>query len=119
MMSAETLIYSALSASAGLAAIVSTRIYPDVLPEKVEYPAVVFSREKTTPYYTIHGELIASDVGLQIGCWGNTRTEADSVAVAAISALAVAGISHQGQNAGYDPETDLFASVIEVEIFEQ
>lgn len=117
-MSAETQVYAALSGAAGVTALVSTRIYPDILPEITTYPAIVFSREKTTPIYTVSGQHVASDVGVQVGCWGKTRTEADSVAVAAISALALAGIAHQGLNAGYDPEADLFASVIEVEIFE-
>lgn len=118
-MSAETEVFDALYNSAGVTSLVSSRIYPDVLPEKTAYPAIVFSREKTTPIYSIGSQYFGADVSVQVGCWGKTRTEADSVASAAISALASAGIPHQGLNAGYDPETDLFASVVEVEIFEQ
>lgn len=118
MMSAETIVFSALSGYAGLTAIVSARIYPDVLPEKTIYPAVVFSREATSPIRSISGHYFGSDVSMQVGCWGNTRTEADSAGDQASEALEAAGIYPKGKSSGYDPETDLFASVIEIEILE-
>ena len=118
-MSAETEVYAALSGHVGLAAIVSTRIYPDVLPEKTTYPAVVFSRESTNPIRSISGHYFGADVSLQIGCWGKTRTEADSVGTQSEAAMLQAGMVIKGKNAGFDPETELFATVIEVEILEQ
>ena len=118
MMSAETMIYSALSGFAGLTAIVSTRIYPDVLPEKTVYPAVVFSRETTAPIRSISGQYFGSDVSLQVGCWSSTRTQADAVGAQVAAALVAAGIYPKGKNSGYDPETDLFATVIEVDVLE-
>lgn len=118
-MSAETEVYAALSGHAGLTAIVSTRIYPDVLPEKTIYPAVVFSRESTNPIRSISGHYFGADVSLQVGCWGNTRTEADAAGTQAEAALIASGMFPRGKNSGYDPETDLYASIIEVEILEQ
>lgn len=117
-MPAETAVYAALSGHAPLVAIVGTRIYPDVLPEDCIYPAIVFSRERTDPYYTVSGAYLGADVGLQVGCWSNSRTQADAVALASIAALAASGMPHQGQNAGYDAESALYASAIEVEVFE-
>ena len=118
-MIAENEIYAALSGHAGLASIVSDRIYPDVLSEETAYPAVVFARETTTPIRSISGHYFGSDVLLHVGCWGNTRTQADSAAIQAEAALLAAGHIPRGRNSGYDPETDLFASVIEIEVFEQ
>ena len=118
-MSAETEVYAALSGHAGLTAIVAARIYPDVLPEKTTYPAVVFSRESTNPIRSISGHYFGADVSLQIGCWGNTRTEADAAGTQAEAALIASGMFPRGKNSGYDPETDLYASIIEVEILEQ
>ena len=119
-MSAETEVYAALSGHAGLTAIVSTRIYPDVLPEKTIYPAVVFSRNQpSNPIYSISGHYFGADVSLQVGCWGNTRTEADAAGAQAEAALIAAGMLPNGKNSGYDPETDLYASIITVEILEQ
>lgn len=117
-MSAETLVFSALSSHAPLAAWVSDRIYPDVLPEKTAYPAVVFARERTDPVYSISNHYFGADVSLQVGCWGKTRSEADAVAVAALVALESAGLLPKGRTAGYDPETDLYAAVIDLDLFE-
>lgn len=117
-MSAETMVFSALSSHAPLVALVSNRVYPDVLPEKAIYPAVVFSRERTDPIYSISNDYFGADVGLQIQCWGKTRTEADAVAVAVSDALVVAGIVPSGRSSGYDQETDLFASLIDIEVSE-
>ena len=52
-MSAESDVYAALSGFSGLTTIVGTAIYPDVLPEKTPYPAVVFARVRTEPVISI------------------------------------------------------------------
>lgn len=41
-MSAETSLYAALSAAAGVIALVGARVYPDVAPQDVVLPSVVF-----------------------------------------------------------------------------
>lgn len=117
-MSAETEIYAALSGFSGLTSLVSTRIYPDVLPESTAYPAVVFSRERTVPVFGLGNHYFGADVGMQIASWGRTRSEADAAADAVAGALAASGNLYQGRTSGYDPETDLYAAVIELEIFE-
>lgn len=118
-MSAETSVYSAISGYAGLTAIVSTRIYPDVLPDNTIYPAVVFAREKTEPLVTISGHYFGADVSLKVACWADTRTGADAASTQAQAALIAAGIVPTGKSAGYDPDTDLFASIIDIDLFEQ
>lgn len=118
-MSAETEVYSALSGYVGLTGIVSTRIYPDVLPEKCIYPAIVFSRESTNPIRSVSGHYFGADVELQVGCWGKSRSEADSAATQAEAALNAADLIPGGRASGYDPETDLYASIIKVEVLEQ
>ena len=118
-MSAETSVYSALSGYAGLTAIVSTRIYPDVLPDTTVYPAVVFARERTEPLISISNNYFGADVAIKVACWADTRTQADTASTQAQAALLAAGIVPTGKNAGYDPDTDLFASIIDIDIFEQ
>lgn len=39
----ETILYTHLSTDAGLSALVSTRIYPDLMPQNVTLPAIRFS----------------------------------------------------------------------------
>ena len=117
-MSAETEIYAALSGHAGLVSVVGGRIYPDVLPEKTVYPAVVFSRETTTPIRSISSHYFGADVSLQVGCWATTRSEADEAAANAEAALLAAELVTVGKASGYDPETDLHATVVSVDVFE-
>lgn len=118
-MSAESTVYSALSGHAPLVALVSTRIYPDAMPEKTIYPAVVYSRSATEPIRTIHGSIVASAfIDLSVSCWGKTRTQADAVADAAIDALEAAKQNWTARSAGYDSETDLYATVIEVSLLD-
>lgn len=42
-MKAGNYIYAKLTATAGVTALVSTRIYPMIMPDKVAYPAIVYS----------------------------------------------------------------------------
>lgn len=118
-MSAESAVYSALSASAGLAALVGVRIYPDVLPEEAIYPAVVFARSRTERIVSISNIDYGSDVAIQVSAWAENRTACDAAAVAVDAALLSAGILPVGRQSGYDDEAGLHASVIEVQILEQ
>lgn len=113
-MSAESTLYSTLSGYAALTSLVSTRIYPDAMPEEVAYPAVVFSRAGTEPVVTIGGQMVGEFVSLHIECWAETRTSADAVASAVVAGLLASGEQHTGRSAGFDPEAGLYASMIDV-----
>jgi len=116
-VSAEAEIYAALSGNAPLVALVGARIYPDAMPEETEYPAIVYSRGATEPIRTIHGSaVVAAFVDVSVSCWGNTRTQADLVATGAIAAIEAAGETWTGRASGYDTETDLYATTIEVTV---
>lgn len=115
-MSAESVLYAALSGHAGLGALVDTRIYPDVLPEEAAYPAVVFARVATDPTYNLAGALLCEDVELQIGAWSTTRGEADAVAAQVVAALAASGQRHVAQESGYDEDVGLYAATVSVEL---
>lgn len=42
-MNAGTYLYAKLSATAGVTALVGTRIYPMLMPQEADYPAIVYS----------------------------------------------------------------------------
>ena len=115
-MTAEELTYTALSGSSALAAIVGTRIWPDAIPEDRVMPAVVFARAGTEPIVGLGGTVHGEFADMQIGCWAETRGQADAAAAAAISALTAAGHDYTGRVVGYDPDTGLFATTVEVRI---
>jgi hypothetical protein len=117
-MSAETELYTKLSGTSGITSLVSTRIYPDVLPEGCTYPAIVFARIRTEPVISLGGQSFGSDVELTLGAWGKTRTSSDAVAAAIASTLVGSAFVQLGREAAFDPETGLFASIISVLFFE-
>lgn len=116
-MSAETQLYSALSGLAGLTEIVSTRIYPDAIPEGKLLPAVVFMRASTTPTHTINGALICEDVRFSISSWAQTREQAEAVADQIDAALTSAGNPKADRSSGFDSDVGLFAVTTEVDWF--
>lgn len=111
-MSAETELYAVLSAAAGLTALVSTRIYPDILPEEYQLPAVVYTRSGTDPVITIHGGNLGDFVDLQINAWGKTRASAAAVAVQIEAALVSAKFPKTNRVSGIDEDLALFVESI-------
>ena len=112
-MSSESDLYTALSGRAGLTALVSTRIFPDAIPEGDALPAVVYQRASTTPVTTIGGVTLAEDVRFAITAWADTRATAESVADQIAAAIAGLGNPYADRSTGYDPECGLYAVTVE------
>lgn len=115
-MSAEQQLYAALAGHAPLTAIVSTRIWPDVIPEDGVLPAVVYARMSTEPVVTLNGVLEAEFAEMSIGCWAISRGAADAAADAVIAALLAAGHGYGNRNAGFDAETGLFVTNVAITV---
>lgn len=116
-MSAESALYAALSGLPGLTALVSTRIYPDVIPEDAAMPAVVTARIGTEPVIGIGGSKFGEFAQMTVSAWAPTRTLAESVGDQIAEALRVAGNPAGNRLGGYDEESGLFASTLETAWF--
>ncbi len=108
-MSAETELYAALSGFAGLTALVSTRIYPDAVPEGNALPAVVYQRLETELTMTIGSVAVAEDVKFSIAAWAETRAAADAAADQIALALSAAGNPATDRSAEHDAELGAYA----------
>lgn len=104
-MSAEQDVKEGLEASAGLTALVSTRIFPDFRPEGSTLPCVVFGRVGTEFETTISGDVILTRSQMAIACMATTRTQAENVANEAHLALLTAGLLPQNREGDYDDES--------------
>lgn len=113
-MDAETQIYAALSGNAGVTTLVSTRIYPDAIPENTAAPAVVFTRTSTDPVITLDGTKAAERVQMRIEAWGMSRDSANDVVEACETALRTANIFPIDRSTAYDPEVEQYASTLDV-----
>jgi hypothetical protein len=129
-MSAETDLYAALAADATVAGLVAVpgvsptelKIYPNVAPQDVDLPAIVFARPNTEHINTIHGGApIGATVTQDLWCMSTTRAAADQLADAAESALGTAGFLLTGRRAEIDPDDPdriIWATVLTVDVNE-
>lgn len=116
-MSAESELYAALSAHAPLSALVSTRIYPNALPEGCAYPAVTYTRTATEPVVTIDGISHGAFCTFDVSGWGDSPDEAIAVGEAIAGALQAAGEAPNGRQSGYDEALGLDGVVVSVTLF--
>jgi hypothetical protein len=117
-MSAETTVYSVLSAAAGVTALAGSRIYPDELPEDYDLPAVVFGRTATELVATIHGTLAARRARIQVNCWAKERLDAETLADAVQAALLAAGHLPAARESDLEPQTGACVSALDFNIIE-
>jgi hypothetical protein len=114
-MSAETELYNALTGAAPVAAIVSTRVYPDLVPQEQALPAIGYARLGTEPIGTIHSSApVVERVTLEVACMAATRISADALADAAATAMGAAGFRATDRRAEIDSENNFSATVITV-----
>ena len=108
-------LYSQLAATAGLTALVSTRIYPDLMPQPPTLPAVVYQMISNVREERHGGQTGDARPRFQVTCWASTALAAAAVAVqvrlavmamsGTIAAVAVIGAWNAGESRGYEPDT--------------
>lgn len=113
-MSAESDLYAVLSGYAPLTALVSTRIYPDAIPEDQALPAVVYSTESAAPDWCLNNTAAATPYRFRIVAWGVTRTAAKAVGEAIVAGLIATGVPCDNRFSGFDADVGQFADVTEI-----
>jgi hypothetical protein len=117
-MSPEETFIATLAAAAPVTALVGTKVYIDESPQETEAPFVVFERSDTDAMMTIHGSVAANRTTLRLGCFSETRAEAEAIANAIIAALVPAGFIIEGRAGDFDPETGAYVTVVEVSLWQ-
>ncbi len=72
-------IYAILTASAPLAALVGTRVYPVKMPQKVVFPAIVFAKMGGPRAHSNDGSSGFVNGLFAFDCWGVSQTSATAV----------------------------------------
>jgi len=113
------------------AAIVSSRIYPRVIPAGTTLPAIVYQKISGGKLHQLTGETGNAAPTYEISCWAGNYTQAVTTAAAAMAALkdyhgtsdstvfqwiTVIGDSDAFE-ASPDPETPRFGRRIDIECF--
>lgn len=119
-MSAETDLYAALTGAFPVQQIVgsgaSARIYPDIAPQERQMPCVAYSRSDTEYIVTIHSAAPKGEVPvLDVYCMAMTRTAADALAYAVLTAACAAGFMLRSRSAiPPDAEQNVVATVLQL-----
>lgn len=80
MSQLEPKIYTVISGAAAVAAVVSTRIYPVVLPQDVALPAISYSRISGGQINSLTGYSNLESPRIQVDVWGETYSSVKSLA---------------------------------------
>lgn len=116
-MDAETIVYGALSGASPVTAIVSTRISPLVVGEKVQMPAICYSRGDTEYISTIHSGVPLGEFAVfEVWCMAKTEDAARTLANAATNALGAVFAMPTNKRHEYDSESEIYAVVLTVRI---
>lgn len=118
-MSAESEIYSTLSGDVDVAALVGVRIYPDMIEQGADVPAIAYSRASTDLEQTIGGAIITTTTTMVLTCLDDGKAGAEDLADKVVSALQTAGMVVVGRSGSYSPDVLLYESTITVEHTEE
>lgn len=86
-MSLETGLKSALTADATVNGLVSGRIYPEIMPHDVTYPAISYQRISTVRNQFLTGIDGFTQVRIQVDCWDSSYSGVKTLASAVKGAL--------------------------------
>ena len=96
MATIDDALYELSKADSGLAALISDRVYPDLLPEGVTFPAMTFQEISLTPIYSQDGDSHLDTSRYQFDCYAVTRSGSRAVADALRSLLSGKRTSQSG-----------------------
>lgn len=116
-MYAEELLVSALSSNAGIVAIVGTRIFPEIIPEETELPAIAYSRPQSRPFWGLGSSCLAEEFVFEIGLYAYSKETAQQLSNLVKSTVESNGFGYTNRQSGFDPETFSFSEIVEASIF--
>lgn len=108
-------VYYRLANTSGVTALVSTRIYPKVMPQQPTMPALVYSVVDNDREQVHRGQTGGAKARVQVTCWGATESSVAAVkeqvrlaligASGSIASVTIDGIVCEGEVEGYEPDT--------------
>jgi len=117
-VSAETDLYAILSADTYVNGVAGLRIYPDVVPLKIQIPSIASARVGTAPITTIHSGIpIARLAQLEVACMSTSRVAADELADLVEAALGGSNFRITERRADLDVDKSIWATVLTVDHF--
>lgn len=132
MSDIRKVIYTLLTADAGVSALVSTKVYPVRAPQTTTAPYITWHVINSEPFgtkksATDNGQSKVDRFSLQINCFATDYTQTtnigeavrdaiDRVADQTISGVAINGVDYNGEHDDYDDEVNLHFKILEYSI---
>lgn len=110
-------MFSALSGYAGVSALVGSRCYPDVAPQDVARPFVVWQEISLIPTMDMNGTAESNSLNnyrIQVTSWATKATSARDLdaqvrlAMNAVAASVFKALLTDSRSLGFEPDTKLF-----------
>jgi len=87
-MSAEERLYTVLTSSTSIASVTGTRIYPNIMPQAVKFPAISYSRVSNVTYTGLQGGSSGlENPHFQVDCWSTSYAVVKALARSVKQAL--------------------------------
>ena len=120
-------IRSAVLSDATVSNTVDTRAYYKMLPQNPTYPAITFEQIGSDPLNALNEVPALSWSRIRINCWGETYSDADSLAIAvenalngqtfSLTGLEIGSIVADGMRDFYEPNVEAFYVTQDFRIF--
>ncbi|MDP9192299.1 MAG: DUF3168 domain-containing protein [Acidobacteriota bacterium] len=108
-------VFSQLSGTAGLSALIASRIYPKVLPQQPTMPAIVYQLIDNDREQVHRGQTTGTKARVQLTVWGNSEASVSAVkeqmrlamiaAHGSVASVTIDGVTCEGEVEGYEPDT--------------
>lgn len=105
-MAIEEALYTRLTGHAGTAALVSTRVYPNVLPQRATLPAITYRRVSGTREHAMGADPENVNSRVQVDCWASSYS-----GVKALYAQVFDALTRYRATVGAEQIDDIFAGV--------
>lgn len=107
----ETKIYTALTGNVTVAAVVSARVYPLIMPQDPTLPAITYQRMGSDPVNDLQGYSGLENAHIMLNSWGTRYDTVKELAEDVHEAMDKAGTFKSvlvNDMDGYDPDTGLY-----------
>jgi len=116
-------LYTTLSTTSGVTALVSTRIYPNLMPQTPTLPAVVYQMISNVRGERHRGQTGDARPRFQITCWAATYLAAAALSIqvrlavmamtGTVATVVINGVWNAGETREYEDDTKLHAVAID------
>lgn len=122
-MSIESELFTLITGDAGVGALIGTRMYPKLMPPEATLPAIVYGEVATETVVQADGDTNARMGRYSVSYWATSYSGIKAGRAALLSAVngyaggSIGRIAVLAMADDYEPETQYFRQVMELEIF--